>query len=204
MVGVFLYFLFGKIHWSWHCQTVFSDSFLFGRSPKKKLFILHTYIHLGFYFLCFSFSETLINKEIIQASYTCSVSAFKKTEIKHSLTVRGNYWDNGLKMTIARVPQFWWNYCWLWCWRWHKYNKSLKLLSPRWCVTDQSNDDENDGETFGFADFDDIRWWPLFWDGVGNDDDDSDECDDMENITTVTCEWRIADLWYQLGLRWKP
>ena len=20
----------------------------------------------------------------------------------------------------------------------------------------------------------------------------------------VTCEWRIADLWYQLGLRWKP
>ena len=22
----------------------------------------------------------------------------------------------------------------------------------------------------------------------------------MENITTVTCEWRIADLWFQLGL----
>ena len=26
---------------------------------------------------------------LFQASYTCSVSAFKKTEVKHSLTVRG-------------------------------------------------------------------------------------------------------------------
>ena len=42
-------------------------------------------------------------------------------------------------------------------------------------------------------------------DDVDNtDDDEKDEKDDMENITTVTCEWRIADLWYQLGLRWKP
>ena len=39
-------------------------------------------------------------------------------------------------------------------------------------------------------------------DDVDNPDDD--EKDDTENITTVTCEWSIADLWYQLGLRWKP
>ena len=100
------------------------------------------HLHLSF---IFTFTFTFIIS-LLQASYTCSVSAFKKTEVKHSLTVRGES-----------------NY------------------QPDHVFEDFNSDDGDDD---------------------GNDDDSDDDNDNGEDMTT--CEWRIADLWYQLGLRWKP
>lgn len=88
MAGVFCTFCLEKVT---DLDTVKLPFLILSCSEEVQRKVYSSFTHIEFYFLCLSFSETLRNKKIVQASYTCSVSAFKKTEIKHSLTVRGNY-----------------------------------------------------------------------------------------------------------------
>ena len=54
-------------------------------------------IHCNLIYLMF----VCFDDSFFQASYTCSVSAFKKTEVKHSLTVRGESWCDGIMMAMT-------------------------------------------------------------------------------------------------------